>query len=132
MSWAAMSLPEALASADRPSSFVADPFLWLGDEPSDPWHMFYETKTVTTMQVGAQLRITPVCAACLLPVNRPRKRTDGQCDYLSGHASLVPDMHSGGSERLHHHDLQQGHAANSSHAAHLSTMAHDRATSAWL
>lgn len=40
-----------LASADQPSSFVADPFLWLGDGPDDPWHMFYETKTVTTMQV---------------------------------------------------------------------------------
>ena len=62
----------------------------------------------------------------------PAETTDGQCDYSSGHASLVSDMHSGGSERLHHHDLQQGHAANSSHAAHLSTMARDRATSAWL
>ena len=36
---------------DWPSSFVADPFLWVGDGPDDPWHMFYETKSVTTMQV---------------------------------------------------------------------------------
>jgi len=30
---------------------VADPFLWLGEGPDDPWHMFYETKTMATMQV---------------------------------------------------------------------------------
>ena len=39
------------ACAGRPSSFVADPFLWLSDGPDDPWHMFYETKTTATMQV---------------------------------------------------------------------------------
>ena len=52
-----------LASADRPSSFVADPFLWLGHNKSGPWHMFYETKTVTAMQVSTQPHISETNAA---------------------------------------------------------------------
>jgi hypothetical protein len=36
---------------DKPSSFVADPFLWPSADGQGPWYLFYETKTVSNNQV---------------------------------------------------------------------------------